>query len=85
VTEIGTVGYAVDREEHAPGMRAVAAAILNEWRDPIGAVSVSAPVVRMSEDRILRLGRRVAAAAEQMTRLYSGADESLSQDYAVYR
>lgn len=85
VAEIPARGYAVDMEEHAPGMRAVAAAILNEWREPVGAVSVSAPSVRMSEDRIARLGRRVAAAAEQMTRLYCGADEGLPPDYALYR
>ncbi|GGF88133.1 IclR family transcriptional regulator [Azorhizobium oxalatiphilum] len=78
-------GYAVDDEEHTSGMRAVAAAIFNEWREPIGAVSVSGPTVRMTEDRLARLGRRVAAAADQMTRLYSGADETLPPDFAAYR
>lgn len=85
VAEVSSRGFAVDMEEHAPGMRSVAAAILNEWREPIGAVSVSAPSVRMSEDRVQRLGRRVAVAAEQMTRLYSGAEEGLPPGYAPYR
>ncbi|MGU3495626.1 IclR family transcriptional regulator [Xanthobacteraceae bacterium A53D] len=85
VSEIPERGYAVDNEEHTTGMRAVAAAIYNEWREPIGAVSVSGPAVRMSEDGIARLGRRVAAAADQMTRLYSGADETLPPDFATYR
>lgn len=78
-------GYAVDAEEHTAGMRAVAAAILNEWREPIGAVSVSAPVVRMSDDRVARLGRRVMAAAEQMTRLYSGSDEPSAPELSLPR
>ncbi len=66
-------------------MRAVAAAIFNEWREPIGAVSVSGPSCAMSEDRVARLGRRVVAAADQMTRLYSGADESLPPEFVAYR
>ncbi len=85
VATISERGYAIDGEEHAPGMKAVAAAILNEWREPIGAVSVAAPTVRMSEDRIARLGRRVMAAADQMTRLYSGADEAVPPEFAAFR
>lgn len=82
---IGERGYAVDEEEHTAGMRAVAAPIFNEWREPIGAVSVSGPAVRMSNDRVARLGRRILAAADQMTRLYSGADESLPPEFVAYR
>lgn len=85
VAAIAERGYAIDEEEHAPGMKAVAAAILNEWREPLGAVSVAAPAVRMSEDRIARLGRRVMAAADQMTRLYSGADEAVPPEFAAFR
>ncbi len=82
---ISARGYAVDNDEHTDGMRAVAAAIFNEWREPIGAVSVAAPAVRMSNDRVDRLGPRVLAAAEQMTRLYSGADESVPPEFVAYR
>lgn len=85
VVRIAERGYAVDDEEHAAGMKAVAAPILNEWREPLGAVSVAAPAVRMSEDRIARIGRRVIAAADQMTRLYSGADEAVPPEFAAHR
>lgn len=78
-------GFAVDDEEHTLGMRAVAAPIFNEWNDPIGAVSVAGPSVRMTDDRLNRLGRRIIAAAEQMTRLYSGADEVLPPEFVAYR
>ncbi|TCT08158.1 IclR family transcriptional regulator [Aquabacter spiritensis] len=76
---LGARGYSVDEEEHTLGMCAVAAAIFNEWREPIGAVSVAGPSVRMSDDRIARLGRRVAAAADEMTRLYSGVQDGPSE------
>ncbi len=36
IAQIIERGYAVDNEEHTTGMRAVAAAIYNEWREPIG-------------------------------------------------
>ncbi|MEZ0213586.1 MAG: IclR family transcriptional regulator [Xanthobacteraceae bacterium] len=65
-------GYAVDDEEHTLGMRCVAAAVLNEFREPVGALSISAPTVRMAPERIDDLGARVRAAAAGLTRLYSG-------------
>lgn len=68
VSAIPGRGFAVDMEEHAPYMRSMSAAILNGGAG-VGAVSVSAPAVRAGEDRLQRLGRRVAAAAERMTRL----------------
>lgn len=84
VEQVVARGFALDDEEHTLGMRSVAAAIFNEWGEPIGAVSLSAPAVRMSDDRVQRLGRRVMAAAEEMTRLYSGGGEARqsSPDFA---
>ena len=85
IDRIAERGFAVDDEEHTLGMRAVAAPIFNEWHDPIGAVSVAGPSVRMTDDRLNRLGRRIIAAADQMTRLYSGADEVLPPEFVAYR
>jgi IclR family acetate operon transcriptional repressor len=65
-------GWAVDDEEHTIGMRCVAAAITDEWGDPIGAVSVSAPSVRMPQERLGAVGTLVKAAADQLTALFSG-------------
>ncbi|MFT0859174.1 IclR family transcriptional regulator [Ancylobacter sp. G4_0304] len=65
-------GFSIDDEEHTPGMRCVAAAVLDEWREPVGALSISAPVVRMPPERIADLGIRVREAAQRLTTRYSG-------------
>ncbi|MCS0497482.1 IclR family transcriptional regulator [Ancylobacter mangrovi] len=65
-------GYSIDDEEHTPGMRCVAAAVLDEWREPVGAISISAPTVRMPPERIADLGRQVREAAQRLTTRYSG-------------
>lgn len=65
-------GWCLDDEEHTLGMRSVAAAIFNEWDEPIGAVSVSAPAVRIPDVRVAVLGESAMRAAQEMTRLYSG-------------
>jgi IclR family acetate operon transcriptional repressor len=65
-------GWAIDDEEHTLGMRCVAAAIRNEWGEPVGAVSVSGPSVRMPADRLETAGIRVREAADRLTDLYAG-------------
>jgi IclR family transcriptional regulator, acetate operon repressor len=45
-------GYALDDEENEEGARCIAAPVLNHQGQPIAAVSLSAPVSRMS-DRLL--------------------------------
>lgn len=45
-------GYAIDREERLPGLRCVAAPIVREGTDVVGAISVSGPASRMDDDRI---------------------------------
>jgi IclR family transcriptional regulator, acetate operon repressor len=74
LTRIASRGYAIDDEEHAPGMRCVAAAVYDERGAPIGAISVSAPTVRMPPERVAEIGRRVAASAAKITALYSGSE-----------
>lgn len=72
LAEIAERGYSIDDEEHTPGMRCVAAAVLDEWREPVGAISISAPTVRMPPERIADLGARVREAARRLTTRYSG-------------
>lgn len=65
-------GWAFDDEEHTMGMQCVSAAILNEWSEPAGVISVSAPSVRMGLERTTVLGERVRSTALSLSELFSG-------------
>jgi IclR family acetate operon transcriptional repressor len=65
-------GYAVDDQEHSIGLRCVAAVVLDEHREPLGAVSVSGPAVRIPDERIAILGDLVRKTADAVTLAYSG-------------
>jgi IclR family acetate operon transcriptional repressor len=65
--EVRTLGYALDDEEHAVGLRCIAAPIHDETGDVVAAVSVSGPVVRISEERVPQLGRMVMASARAIS------------------
>jgi len=65
-------GFALDDEEHAIGLRCAAAAILDEEGRPLGAISISGPAARLSRERLLELGARVAGEAANITRELGG-------------
>jgi len=69
---IRTRGWATDDEERTTGMRCVAAPVFNEHGEAIASLSVSAPTVRMSDERIGELGPKVKRAAEAVTRSIGG-------------
>ena len=54
--EIRARGWSVDDEERHPGMRCVAAAIFNEFGEPIGGISISGPTVRVTPERLAAIG-----------------------------
>ncbi|MFC3207940.1 HTH-type transcriptional regulator BhcR [Aquamicrobium soli] len=65
-------GWSVDDEERNLGMRCVAAAIFNEFGEPIGGVSVSGPTVRVTSQRLALIGPTVREAAAQVTAMIGG-------------
>ena len=65
-------GWALDDEERNHGMRCIAAAIFNEFGDPVAGLSVSGPAPRLDDARVAALGPLVAAAAAEITRLVGG-------------
>lgn len=65
-------GYASDDEEHAEGLRCVAAAVLDEHGQPWAAVSVAGPVTRMTPERMPALGALVRTTAHDLTQALGG-------------
>jgi DNA-binding IclR family transcriptional regulator len=47
-------GYSYDDEEHALGLRCVAAAVYDEHSEPMGAISLAGPLSRLTDERIPR-------------------------------
>ena len=66
-------GYAIDDEEHAVGLRCIAAVIFNENADPLAAVSLSGPMARIPDERIPLLGDLVRRKADAITAQLGGA------------
>lgn len=60
-------GYAIDDEEHAVGLRCVAAVVFNEHGDPACAISVAGPMARITDERMPHLGELVREAAGRIT------------------
>ena len=65
-------GYALDDEEHAIGLRCIASAIFDERSEPLAAISVSGPMVRISDERVPILGEAVRKKAEAITAQLGG-------------
>jgi len=65
-------GYAIDDEEHAIGLRCIAAVIFNEAADPVAAVSLSGPMARIPDPRIPVLGDLVRRKADAITAQLGG-------------
>ncbi len=65
-------GYAIDDEEHAVGLRCIAAVVFNENAEAVGAVSLSGPMARIPDERIALLGRLVRDKADAITAQLGG-------------
>ena len=79
LAEVRAVGYAVDDEESSPGLRCVAAAVLNEHSEPIGAVSISGPAIRVARERLPQLGSLVRSIAAELTLELGGRSPATTQ------
>ncbi|MBV1686238.1 IclR family transcriptional regulator [Novosphingobium sp. G106] len=69
--ELGTIrnrGYAIDDEEHADGLRCVAAIVFDRHGLPKAALSISDSVGRLSQSRIDEMGPTLVHTANQMSR-----------------
>lgn len=64
-------GYAVDEAEYLEEVRCLAAPIRDRDGVIVAAIGVSAPVARMSAERLVTVSRYVTAAARQITEVLS--------------
>ncbi len=65
-------GYALDDEEHAVGLRCVAAPIFDENGRALAAISLSGPKARMVDSRLSELGSAIHSTAEEITQALGG-------------
>jgi IclR family acetate operon transcriptional repressor len=68
--QVRSDGYALDIEESATGVACVAAAVFKHGQ-VAGGISIAGPRVRMSDQRLAGLGKRVAAVAVGVSRRLS--------------
>ena len=69
---IRQLGYALDDEEHAVGLRCVASAIFDENGQALAAISLSGPKARMTDNRLDELGIAVRQSADEITQALGG-------------
>lgn len=72
LSEIRAQGYSFDDEEHAVGLRCVAAPIFNEAREAIAGISLSGPAARVTDKRFRELAGLVQRTARVITREFGG-------------
>ncbi|HXH03895.1 MAG TPA: IclR family transcriptional regulator C-terminal domain-containing protein [Candidatus Competibacteraceae bacterium] len=65
-------GFARDDEEHAVGLRCMAATLHDHQGKALAAISLSGPRARIPDDRMLALGAMVAATAGEITAALGG-------------
>ena len=80
--EICAAGYALDDEEHEPGVRCLAAPVYDGMGNVIASIGISGPTVRVTDDRIDNLAQQVkrAAAALSAELGYAALPEALVGD-----
>jgi len=70
--QIKAQGYALDNEEHEPGVFCIAAPIFDYSAHPVAAISVSAPASRMEPERIQEIAAQVVSSAGAITGVLGG-------------
>lgn len=70
--QIRQLGYALDDEEHAIGLRCVASAIFDQNGQALAAISLSGPKARVTDARLDELGIAVRQTADEITHALGG-------------
>jgi len=70
--EIAKQGYALDDEEQSLGLRCIGAPVFDEFGEPVFAVSISGPTVRVTTKQVAELAEKVMQAANLITEQIGG-------------
>lgn len=70
--QVRRLGYALDDEEQAVGLRCVAAAIYDENGQALAAISLSGPKARIIDSRLSELGNAISQTAAEITQALGG-------------
>jgi DNA-binding IclR family transcriptional regulator len=70
LNDIRQKGYALDNEENEIGVRCIAACIKNYKGKAENAFSISAPIIRMSDERIEELAAEVIKMKEELSKAF---------------
>jgi IclR family acetate operon transcriptional repressor len=73
LAEVRRVGYAIDDEHNMVGLRCIAAAVGDEYQQPVAAISLVGPTLRIKTSDFERLGEAVLEAAQEASQAFCGA------------
>lgn len=68
LASIRKLGFAVDRAEGVEGIHCVAVPVFDDYRQPVAAITVMAPINRMPEEEFTRFAQRCREAADRIER-----------------
>lgn len=75
--EARTRGYATSKGQRTVGIYAIASPVFNHTQKVIGAIGVSVPEVRMTEERAERMGQRVRETAWRLSTTLGATEEGV--------
>jgi len=70
--EIRQRGWSIDNEERTAGMRCIAAAIFNEYGEPVAGISISGPSARLTDEKLGEFAPLVKRMADKVTLAIGG-------------
>lgn len=67
LAKVRSLGYAIDDEEHEEGVLCVGAPVWSVGEYPIGAISVSGPIFRLSHEKVPAVAESIVAIAKALS------------------
>lgn len=68
IKTIRKVGYALDQEENELGVKCIGIAFLDYTGAPVGAISVSGPIQRMTEEKMALIKKEILQVKKEISR-----------------